>query len=116
MIEWARPGELVALREDFSGFWYPAMPGCLYPECGRVYTIRAVRAGEFYDGTEDIALLFEEIRNPLVSDPYDAGMEGAFHYKEFRPVRRPSIEVFQRLVAPSPARARELVEDGVGRS
>lgn len=69
-----------------------------------MYTIKSVSVGVFYDGERDVALTLEEIQNP--PDPIDGEEEG-FHYKEFRPVRRPSIGALRGLLTPTPGRVTE---------
>jgi hypothetical protein len=70
--------------------------GAATPKNGLVYTVR-----EIVDAAPWLGLRFEEIVNPVLD--HDEGvMECDFDARAFRPVRTTSIEVFERLLAPSP--------------
>jgi hypothetical protein len=67
----------------------------VFPKLHAIYTIR-----EIVDYGDLIGFCFYEIRNPRAH--FSKGYhEPAFNARNFRPVRRTSIEVFERLLAPS---------------
>lgn len=81
-----------------------------YPVKGCVYTIRGF--GDSPDPGESIFL--EEIVNPPYDYPQWGRWEPSFLIERFRPVKNTSIEVFQSLLAPTPARKLETtsLQDG----
>jgi hypothetical protein len=73
------------------------------PKLHMIYTIRDMREVHSLLG-----LCFFEIvnRRARFAEGY---VEAAFNSKKFRPVKRTSIEVFEKLLAPVPGRRVELV-------
>jgi hypothetical protein len=73
-----------------------------FPKLRAVYTIRSIcEAGDL------IGFCFEEIVNPR--GHFSRGfVEPAFDSRRFRPVRTTSIEVFRKLLVPTPERTRDL--------
>ena len=71
-----------------------------FPKLKNVYTIRDMRAeGEL------VGLCFEEIINARAN--FSSGrVEAAFDSRKFRPLRRTSIEVFERLLVPVASKKR----------
>lgn len=67
---------------------------------GCVYTVRDV--GEW--SHEGLGILLEEIINPI--HPYYQ-VECAFRAARFRPVKDTNIDVFQKMLAPTPTRELE---------
>jgi len=66
-----------------------------FPQLHAIYTIRQI-----IDEYELIGFCFYEIRNPRAH--FSKGYhEPAFNSRNFRPVRKTSIEVFERLLAPT---------------
>ena len=81
------------------------------PWKGHVYTVRAVFDARPHGYDQD-ALLLEEIVNPVRRYIAPAGVvevEQFFLVFRFRPVRTTSIEVFTRMLVPTPAREVEPV-------
>ena len=74
-----------------------------FPKLKDVYTIRDMRAeGDL------VGLCFEEIINARAN--FSSGhVEAAFDSRKFRPLRRTSIEVFERLLAPVANKKRSRV-------
>jgi len=65
-----------------------------FPKLHGIYTIREIRRGDRLVG-----FCFYEFANPRAR--FAAGIfEPAFNAKNFRPVRKTSIEVFRRLLVP----------------
>ena len=76
-----------------------------FPKLSGVYTIRDMRVeGEL------IGLCFLEIINARAS--FSSGyVEAAFDSRKFRPLRRTSIEVFEKLLAPVAGKKRSRVRE-----
>ena len=88
-------GQLVVCVNDaFSPceYWRQAVQSL--PKLHGIYTIRHTREAHGL-----IGLCFHEIRSPHAhfSEGY---VEPAFNSKNFRPVKRTSIEIFEKLLAP----------------
>jgi hypothetical protein len=86
--------QVVCVNVDYSRepTWRRAVRA--FPKLNGVYTIRSIRkAGDL------VGFCFEEIVNPLalVKLRY---VEPAFDSRRFRPVRKTSIAVFERLLTP----------------
>lgn len=79
--------------------------GVLLPRKGSVYIVR-----NFDDRGSCSALRVREILNPEIMHLEGIFAEPAFACIGFRPVvsRKTSIEIFTKLLTPSPARSREL--------
>jgi hypothetical protein len=97
--------QVVCVSEAFSPCPYWRRAVSALPKRGMVYTIRSIREAHGL-----IGLTFFEIVSPHAhfSEGY---VEPAFNSKNFRPVRRTSIAVFEEILqdAPAPADATELV-------
>lgn len=78
---------------------YAKQPDFFCPEKGQVYTIR-----EFTSHGTEPGLRLVEIVNPPIFHINVGVDEPAFKRRHFRPVRKTSIEVFTRLLAPTPER------------
>lgn len=76
-----------------------------FPKLRGVYTIRDMRIeGEL------IGLCFQEIINARAN--FSSGyVEAAFDSRKFRPLRRTSIEVFEKLLAPVAGKKRSRVRE-----
>jgi hypothetical protein len=87
--------QVVCIDDRFSKrkHWRRAVR--VFPKLHSIYTIR-----EIFDYGDLIGFCFYEIRNPCAyfSKGYH---EPAFNTRNFRPVRRTSIEVFERMLAPN---------------
>ena len=84
-----------------------------HPHIGQVYTVRGFHLPlpqeTAFVGFEMIGVYLEEIINPLVLLHWDKQMhEPAFNAEGFRPVKKTSIEVFKRLLKPTPKKVRQL--------
>ena len=80
-----------------------------FPQINSVYTIREIR-----EGTNLIGFCFYEFVNPRVHFR-NSYLEPAFKSQNFRPVRRTSIDLFERLLVPvdstaAPRKERRLDE------
>lgn len=77
-----------------------------YPAVGGVYTIRTLN---MWPGRDVCLLTFDELNNAHMV-PSLCLIEPGFDARRFRPVveRKTSIEIFTKLLMPSPARSREL--------
>src|SRR3981081_3882846 len=85
---------VVCVNDTFSPCEYWRQAGQSPAKLQVIYTIRPMReAGGL------IGLCFYEIRSPHAhfSEGY---VEPAFNSKNFRPVKRTSIEIFEKLLAP----------------
>jgi len=71
-------------------------PGVIIPEAKRIYTIRGA-----YDYGFMLGLCFEEIVNKTFPCTGYGG-EPHFDAAAFRPCKTTSIEIFQKLLAPTP--------------
>jgi hypothetical protein len=87
--------QVVCINGVFSScpYWRAAVTA--FPVLHGIYTIRSMREAHGL-----IGLCFEEIVSPHrhFSEGY---VEPAFNSRNFRPVRRTSIEIFRRLLAPT---------------
>ena len=97
--------QVVCVAVDFSR--EPTWRGAVreFPKLRGVYTIRDMRVeGEL------IGLCFQEIINARAN--FSSGyVEAAFDSRKFRPLRRPSIEVFEKLLAPVAGKKRLKVRE-----
>ena len=86
--------QVVCVNDCFSPrpYWRQAVRA--FPRVGSIYTIREICEE---DGL--VGFMFEEIvnRRAHFKSGYD---EPAFNSRNFRPVRKTSIEVFRKLLAP----------------
>ena len=85
---------VVCVNVDFSlePTWRSAVR--TYPQLNSIYTIRSI-----CEENGLIGLYFEEFINPPAR--FSCGLaEPAFDSRRFRPLRRTSIEVFERLLRP----------------
>jgi hypothetical protein len=100
------PGQqVVCVNEQFSPrpYWRAAVR--TFPRLDAVYTIRAICAELGLVG-----FYFDEIVNPCAWFNGEFA-EPAFNSKNFRPVRKTSIALFERLLAPvDAARTRERAQ------
>jgi len=70
-----------------------------FPRLNAIYTIRGIRDG-YGDQRGLIGFCFYELSNPRAQ--FARGdVEPAFIRKHFRPVRKTSIELFEKLLAPA---------------
>lgn len=93
--------QVVCINDDFSPcpYWRRAIRA--WPRLGMVYTIRGLREVQ-----DLLGLCFFEIVNAHAH--FGEGyVEAAFNGRNFRPVKRTSIEIFERLLAPVPSRVLE---------
>jgi hypothetical protein len=97
--------QVVCVSDAFSPCQYWRRAVSALPKLGMVYTIRHIREAHGL-----IGLCFFEIVSPHArfSEGY---VEPAFNSKNFRPVRRTSIALFEQILqkAPAPIRSTELV-------
>jgi hypothetical protein len=95
--------QVVCINDRFSPepHWRQAVG--VFPKLHMIYTIRDMREVQGLLG-----LCFFEIvcRRARFAEGY---VEAAFNSKNFRPVKRTSIDVFEKLLAPVPGRPLELV-------
>jgi hypothetical protein len=95
--------QVVCINDRFSPEprWRQAVSA--FPKLHMIYTIRDMREVHGLLG-----LCFFEIvcRHARFAEGY---VEAAFNSKNFRPVKRTSIDVFETLLAPVPGRPLELV-------
>ncbi len=86
--------QVVCIDDKFSPNPYWRKTVRTFPKLRAIYTIRSICE----DG-DLIGFCFYEIRHPraLFRDGY---FEPAFNSRNFRPVRKTSIEVFKKLLAP----------------
>jgi hypothetical protein len=91
---WALFYHDLGITRNFQDIW-PELNFNL-PVKGCVYTIRDIIS---QPSDPDLYLLFEELRNP---DCPILKQEFAFASRSFRPVKKTSIEDFQKLVSPTP--------------
>jgi hypothetical protein len=86
--------QVVCVNEVFSScpYWRAAVRA--FPRLHSIYTIRSIREAHGL-----IGLCFFEIVSPQAqfSEGY---VEPAFNSKNFRPVKKTSIEIFEKLLAP----------------
>jgi len=86
--------QVVCVSENWSpdDFWRQAVR--TFPKLNSIYTIREIRRGEVLTG-----FCFYEFVNPRAH--FQRGyLEPAFNSRNFRPVRKTSIELFERLLVP----------------
>jgi hypothetical protein len=91
--------QVVCVNDAFSACPYWRRAVSALPKLGMVYTIRHIREAHGL-----IGLTFFEIVSPHAhfSEGY---VEPAFNSKNFRPVRRTSIAVFEQILQDTPAAA-----------
>ncbi len=95
--------QVVCINDVFSPcpYWRRAVRS--FPKLHMIYTIRDMR-----EVRDLVGLCFHEIVS-LHADFEEGHVEPAFNSKNFRPVKRTSIETFERLLASEPSRPLELV-------
>lgn len=98
--EWAIPGTQVICVNDTPKdrhlHEFLLANGFTMVTKGIVYTIRNIN-----DGYDTLALRFEEIHNSVID--YKDGLppeEPSYDINRFRPVKKTSIDVFTKMVAP----------------
>lgn len=102
-LSWHVGMKVIADRE---GGWpertHPALVGCVWPENGKVYTIREIDYLVASYG-EGVVIWLDEIRNKVVKFRDLPAMEVGFAARGFRPLQtsKTSIEIFERLLNPS---------------
>jgi len=89
-------GQLVMQKGDLE---WDREPHICVPRCGVVYTIRSIEAA--LDGTDDLFLALEEIRNPPEQYADEFG-EPVWFADEFRPLSESRLAIFRQHLAPSP--------------
>jgi len=93
--------QVVCVDDKFSKEEYWRRSVRAFPQLHAIYTIR-----EIIDYGDLIGFCFYELTNPRAY--FSKGFhEPAFNSRNFRPVRKTSIEVFERLLAPT-----DLVDAG----
>jgi hypothetical protein len=99
-------GQLVVCINDvFSPCQYWRSSVTAFPKLNGIYTIRSVREAQ-----DLIGLCFHEIVSPPRQFA-EGFVEPAFNSKNFRPVKKTSIEVFERLLRPAdPPTSEQWVE------
>jgi hypothetical protein len=86
--------QVVCVDDQFSPCKYWRSTVKTFPKLHSIYTIREIR-----DAGDLIGFCFYEFTNPRAH--FERGyLEPAFNSKNFRPVRKTSIEVFRKLLAP----------------
>ena len=95
--------QVVCVSDVFSPcpYWRRAVRS--WPKLHMIYTIRDMREVKGLVG-----LCFFEFVNPR-EHFFEGYAEPAFKSQNFRPVRRTSIEIFERLLAPAPVDVLETV-------
>ena len=87
--------QVVCVNGQFSPRPYWRSTVRTFPQLHSIYTIRDIcTAGDL------VGLYFHEILNPRAWFGPEF-VEPAFNSRNFRPVKRTSIEVFERLLAPT---------------
>jgi len=87
-------GQFVVQKKDCS---WGDRGGDQVPVYGVVYTIRSIETA--LDGSGDLFLTFEEIRNP--PDLYEDGYgEVAWDSSQFRPLSSDRLSIFRQHLAP----------------
>ncbi len=89
-------GQFVTQKNDRS---WGDTGGDQAPVYGVVYTIRSIETA--LDGSDDLFLTFEEIRNPPGQYEDDYG-EATWDASEFRPLSSDRLSIFRQHLAPSP--------------
>jgi hypothetical protein len=87
--------QVVCINDVFSPCAYWRARVSALPVLHGIYTIRSTR-----EVRDLIGLCFYEIRSPR-ADFAEGVVEPAFNSRNFRPVRRTSIGVFERLLLPA---------------
>lgn len=87
--------QVVCVNDKFSDDKYWRRMVREFPKLRSVYTVREIR-----DAGGLVGFCFYEFQNPiaLFSGGY---FEPAFNVKNFRPVKKTSIEIFEKLLAPT---------------
>jgi hypothetical protein len=87
--------QVVCVNDKFSDDKYWRRTVLEFPKLRSVYTVR-----EICDAGDLVGFCFHEIKNPIVL--FTGGyFEPAFNVKNFRPVKKTSIEIFEKLLAPT---------------
>lgn len=87
--------QVVCVNEKFSDDKYWRQTVREFPKLRSVYTVREIR-----DGGDLVGFCFYEIKNPVAL--FAAGhFEPAFNVKNFRPVKKASIEIFEKMLTPT---------------
>jgi len=89
--------QVVCINDVFSSCPYWRSAVSTLPKLHMIYTIRHMREAHGLLG-----LCFYEIVSPRAQFA-EGYVEPAFNSKNFRPVKRTNIEVFEKLLAPAPA-------------
>ena len=87
--------QVICVNDVFSKRKYWRRAVRVFPKLYSIYTIR-----EIWDYGDLIGFCFYEIVNPRAY--FGKGLhEPAFNSRNFRPVKKTSIEIFERLLAPA---------------
>ena len=92
--------QVVCVNDKFSSNQRWRQTVCTFPVRNTIYTIREIHVEAPLTG-----FCFHEIVNPRTWFAAGYG-EPAFNSRNFRPVKRTSIDVFERLLAPTEDKAR----------
>jgi hypothetical protein len=94
--------QVVCINDVFSPCQYWRRALTALPKLHTIYTIRHIREAHGL-----IGLCFYEIVSPRAHFS-EGHVEPAFNSKNFRPVKRTSIDVFEELLAPAPTAPLEV--------
>ena len=87
--------QVVCVNDKFSDDKYWRRTVLAFPKLRSVYTVREIR-----DAGDLVGFCFCEIKNPIAL--FTGGyFEPAFNVKNFRPVKKTSIEILEKLLAPT---------------
>jgi hypothetical protein len=91
--------QVVCVKDQFSQWEYWRRSIRTLPTLNSIYTIRIIRRGEDYGQAPFAAFCFHELVNTPVL--FRLGyFEPSFLSKYFRPVKKTSIDVFEKLLVP----------------
>ncbi len=96
-MDFYRGQHVVCIGDRFSNepTWRAAIH--TFPKLGSIYTIR-----DICDREGVIGLMFEEIWHAPAL--FCVGLvEPAFHIRNFRPLRKTNIDIFKKMLEPTPA-------------
>jgi len=91
--------QVVCVDDHFDPWPYWRRTLRAFPKLNSVYTIRKILRGEDYGAEPFVSFCFYEIVSPVALFDYGY-FEPSFLCKYFRPVRKTSIEVFEKLLVP----------------
>jgi hypothetical protein len=113
-LDWKVGDKIVCIADqDRIDAVHATVPGSIYPQSGKVYTIREMRDDSQWHSNKVVVLLKEIDNSHLLGAVLVPGtkcyVEPGFNPNGFRPVqpRKTSIEVFQRIRLNPSIRIRE---------